>query len=422
MDVLALCFGLLGLLLTAGLLLLVFIMLKLPRLPAEIDSRRATQIFLIQTGLFALLMKIKGMWNGKPYLVNARESANSWMKPKPSVVTGSKVKSSVRDFDGVAVRFYEPISRERNDLPGLIFMHGGGFMFGSAGMYDPITRKIAEVIGGVVVSVDYRLAPEHPFPAGFDDCLTASKHFFKHCKEFGVDPTRVAICGDSAGANLAAGVVQELCDKTNAAKGMCRPKLQILLYPLLQMLDLKTPSYQRHDAAFGMSGGFLPTTSIGWMTPRYMTGQKDGSLTKALLKGTLHSYAAQENDVLKDTLTHDCIPAELKCEAYAIPSVTEHDPSFKEVWDRFKPLVLDNKIMPLYKEDLGRLPPAYILTCDFDVLRDDGTMYAERLKQAGVEAVLENYKGALHGLLFFPQFKWGQIAKKKFYAYLSEVL
>ncbi|XP_041482862.1 arylacetamide deacetylase-like [Lytechinus variegatus] len=422
MAVLAVCIGLVGLLALAGILLVVFIMFKLPKLPPEIDSRRKTQIFLIQSGLFALFVKMKGKLNGKNFLVNARESANTWLKPKPSIVTGSTVKSSVRDFSGVAVRFYEPIVKERNDLPGLVFIHGGGFMFGSAGMYDQVTRKMAEVIGGVVISVDYRLAPEHPFPAGFDDCMTATKHFFKHCKEFGVDPTRVAICGDSAGGNLAAGVVQELCYKTNPAQGICRPKLQILLYPLLQMLDLKTPSYQRHDAVFGVSGGFLPTSSLGWMTPRYLTGKKDGSLTAALMKGALHSFAARENDTLKDMLSHDSVPAKLKCEAYATPSMTDVDPSIKAVWDGFKPFVLDTRVMPLYKEDLSRLPPAYIITCDFDVLRDDGVMYAERLKQAGVKAVLDNCCGALHGLLFFPQFKWGLIARKKLYAHLSDVL
>ncbi|XP_071511289.1 arylacetamide deacetylase-like [Diadema antillarum] len=423
MTILALTLGVLGAAVLAVLLLLGYIALKLPRLPAEIDSKWQTRYFLLQNGIFLLYLYVRGKLNGKPFLVNARESAGSVFKPKPSVLPSSNIKSSVKNFDGVRVRFYEPIERaDSGDLPALIFIHGGGFMFGSADMYDPVTRKMAETIKGIVISIDYRLAPENPFPAGFDDCMTAIRHFGKNLAQFGVDPARIAVCGDSAGANLAAGLVQELCSETKNSPNLIRPKLQVLLYPVLQMFDLETPSYQKHNAAFGVTGGFLPTSSVAWMLPRYLTGAKDGAITKALLKGSARAVAARESPVLREVLNHNLVPMALKYPGYKPLDEALVDDEGKESWEKLRSSVQDHRINPLFTEELGGLPPAYIVTCDFDVLRDDGTMYAARLRKAGVEAVLENYVGALHGLMFFPQFKWGHEARKKFYTFLSENL
>jgi acetyl esterase len=104
---------------------------------------------------------------------------------------------------GVPVRVYRP---RAGTLPGLVFIHGGGWWGGSVDESDPTARRRAVTGDCVVVSVEYRLAPEHPFPAGLDDCWTATQWVFEHAEELGIDPTRIAISGESAGGNLAAAV------------------------------------------------------------------------------------------------------------------------------------------------------------------------------------------------------------------------
>ena len=105
----------------------------------------------------------------------------------------------------VRMRRYRPAEHDGR-LPGLVYLHGGGFVVGSLDLYDTDCRRIAAEVGAVVVSVDYRLSPEHPFPAPLDDCYAALVWVAEHAVELGVDPERIAIGGESAGGGLAAGV------------------------------------------------------------------------------------------------------------------------------------------------------------------------------------------------------------------------
>ncbi|MGH9039120.1 MAG: alpha/beta hydrolase fold domain-containing protein, partial [Acidimicrobiia bacterium] len=103
----------------------------------------------------------------------------------------------------VPVRIYTPAGAGPGPLPVLVWFHLGGFVFGSVDWIDPISRTLANRSGCVVVSVDYRLAPEHPYPAAVDDAWTAVTWVAEHAAEIGADPARLAVGGDSAGANLA---------------------------------------------------------------------------------------------------------------------------------------------------------------------------------------------------------------------------
>ena len=105
----------------------------------------------------------------------------------------------------VRVRRYRPADRAEA-LPALVYFHGGGFVVGSVDLYDVDCRRIAAEVGAVVVSVDYRLAPEHPFPAPLEDCYAALVWVAEHADELGADPDRIAVGGESAGGGLAAGV------------------------------------------------------------------------------------------------------------------------------------------------------------------------------------------------------------------------
>jgi acetyl esterase len=130
-------------------------------------------------------------------------------------------------------------------LPGLIYFHGGGLVAGSIATHDGIARALADAGGVRVVSVDYRLAPEAHFPAALDDAKSAVEYIAGHCADFGVDPDRLGICGDSAGATLAAATCQRL-----ARAGGPRLALQLLLCPILDYS-------RKSDSRLALSSGYL---------------------------------------------------------------------------------------------------------------------------------------------------------------------
>jgi len=140
------------------------------------------------------------------------------------------------ELTDVPVRIYWPPVAEQSGLPVVVFYHGGGFALGDLDTHDPVARAHAVGAEAIVVSVDYRLAPEHPFPAGVDDCWAALQWVSEHAAELGGNPNRIAVAGDSAGANLA---------RDNGA-----PKLvfQLLWYPTITA-DLSLPSFTENATA-----------------------------------------------------------------------------------------------------------------------------------------------------------------------------
>ncbi|WP_293003032.1 alpha/beta hydrolase [Mycobacterium sp.] len=146
------------------------------------------------------------------------------------------------DVTDVPVRIYWPQS-EPGNLPIVVFYHGGGFALGDLETHDPVARAHAVGAEAIVVSVDYRLAPEHPYPAGLDDCWAALQWTTDHAAELGGDPARIAVAGDSAGGNLAAVVAQRARDE-----GGPRLVFQLLWYPTITA-DLSLPSFTENADA-----------------------------------------------------------------------------------------------------------------------------------------------------------------------------
>ncbi len=211
-------------------------------------------------------------------------------------------------------------------LPIVIYCHGGGWVLGGLDSHDNTCRAIAKKAGVVVLSPDYGLAPEAPYPSGLDDVYAALVWAVKHAGDIGGDPAAVFLAGDSAGGNLAAATALR-------AKALNGPAVtgQILIYPAVNLKDFNTASY-------GMfSDGY-------YLTRRYME----------------------------------------RFRAYYVPN-----PS-----DRLSPLV-----SPLLASDFKGLPPALVVTAQFDVLRDEGEAYARQLKQNGVAIELIRVKGVIHGFL-----------------------
>jgi acetyl esterase len=229
-----------------------------------------------------------------------------------------------RSADGVPVRIFRPSPSP--DLPVVVHFHGGGWTIGNVEQYDPIARQIANATNAIVVSVDYRLAPEHRFPAAAEDAYAATVWAVSHAAELGADPNRVAVAGDSAGGNLAAVVPLMARDR-----GGPPLRFQLLIYPVTDISPTREEYPSKSDNG---SGYFLTTEHMEWYRDKYLPAGEDGSAPY---------------------------------------------------------------ISPLRASDLTGLPPALVITAEYDPLRDEGESYARRLSESGVPAEITRSPGMFHG-------------------------
>jgi len=158
--------------------------------------------------------------------------------------------------NSISVRIYRPFEQSAEPLPVLLYFHGGGWVQGSIETHDTICRRLALYSGGLVLSVDYALAPEYKFPAAVNDCLAAFAWVKVHAKELNADPTRIAVGGDSSGGNLSA----VLCQQTTRNTG---PMFQLLFYPALD------GSLSSHSHTLFKSGFFLTREKMEWFLDQY---------------------------------------------------------------------------------------------------------------------------------------------------------
>ncbi|WP_196244965.1 alpha/beta hydrolase [Brucella anthropi] len=145
--------------------------------------------------------------------------------------------------EAIRARLYLPDNRPESGSPAIVFIHGGGWVLGGIQTHDPVCHLLARSVGAVVIAVDYRLAPEHPFPASFDDVLATYRFVREASSMIGVDPQRLALVGDSAGGALAASVALALRDE-----GRCEPAAQVLFYPVAD-ISSESDGYQRVQEA-----------------------------------------------------------------------------------------------------------------------------------------------------------------------------
>ncbi|MFH2103720.1 MAG: alpha/beta hydrolase [Chloroflexota bacterium] len=225
----------------------------------------------------------------------------------------------------IPARLYLP--GEETCLPMFVYFHGGGWAIGDLDTGDNVARFICKRAHCTVLSVDYRLGPEHPFPAAVDDSYAATCWAVEHAAELNGDPRRVLVGGDSAGGNLAA--VLAILSRRDGGPALSG---QVLIYPSVDSATLDTPSYRD----FGGGDYGLPTADVEWFLDQYVP-------------------------ILED---------------------------------RRNPLV-----SPLLADDLGGLPPALVVTAEYDVLRDEGEAYAGRMMEAGVAVKLIRCNGMVHGFI-----------------------
>lgn len=160
----------------------------------------------------------------------------------------------------IPVRVYTPTPGRR--LPGLIYFRGGGFVLGTLDSSDRVCRDLAHLAGRAVVSVDYRLAPEHPFPAPVEDAYAATKYVLEHAGEFGIDEGQVAVGGESAGGNLAAVTAVRL-----RQSGAAPLAFQLLVYPLVDFND-DSPSMREFA-----DGHFITANLLEYFAQHYLGTQ-----------------------------------------------------------------------------------------------------------------------------------------------------
>lgn len=165
----------------------------------------------------------------------------------------------------IPVRLYRPLNAPKDKLlPMLVFFHGGGWVIGSIKTHDRVCRYLANASGALVISVDYRLAPEHKFPIGIEDCMAATTWAASHAAKIGGDARRLSVGGDSAGANIAAVITHMARDNKGPAI-----TFQILLYPVTDALG-EQPSRSQYAQGFALEGA-----TIDWFTAQYVNSPVD---------------------------------------------------------------------------------------------------------------------------------------------------
>jgi acetyl esterase len=243
--------------------------------------------------------------------------------PTPPEIGSVKNVTAEGPHGPVPLRVYRPAGvADAARLPAYVYFHGGGWVIGDVNTHDVLCRQLT---GASVVSVDYRLAPEHKFPAAADDAWAATKWIVAHAAELGLDAGRLAVGGDSAGGNLAAVVALMARDAGGPAIA-----LQVLIYPVTDVMR-ETRTY----ADFA-DGYMLTRDSMRWFIAHYLRSKDDAS---------------------------------------------------------------DWRVSPLRAPSLAGLPRTLIVTAGFDPLRDEGEMYAGRLRDAGNTVDYVCYGGMIHGFL-----------------------
>lgn len=233
---------------------------------------------------------------------------------------------------GIPIRIYTGAEAPSHGV--IVYFHGGAFFLGSLETHDHVARSLVKETGCRVVSVGYRLAPEHAFPAGLDDCYEVVRWVAQDSgPELDWDHRTLALAGDSAGGTLVAAVAALAHDR-----GLDGITHQVLYYPSLDLdLDINRYASLRENAV----GYGLETAGLAPFNEFYLRS-----------------------------------------------GANPHDP----------------RVSPIKRTDLSGLPPALILTGEFDPLRDEGELYGQRLREAGVPATVSRYAGAGHG--FVQHFGW----------------
>ncbi|KAK7115746.1 neutral cholesterol ester hydrolase 1-like [Littorina saxatilis] len=296
------------------------------------------------------------------------------------------VRVSDATFDGVPVKIFHPRAAQ-NDSPAIVFIHGGGWSVLSADSYSATTYYIAWKLNVVVVSIDYRLAPEHPYPAPFEDCLKATVHLLRKAVKYDIDPSRIAIAGDSAGGNLATAVALKL-SKDETYSDLPHLKFQVLMYPVTQMLDFNTYSYTEFAHTGSLWRELMFSMVVNYLGFPELLDHSDQ------FEVTNHTSPRLKNSVFGSYVKHENLPEEFRVKGF---KTVGENMGNENLAAKIEPMLTDPYFAPLMAPDLSKVPPVYMILAQNDPLRDDGLFYAKRLREAGVKTEIDFHKTMAHG-------------------------
>lgn len=247
-----------------------------------------------------------------------------------NLLFNSKVAvKEIKDFsiDGIQARLYRNSNQPNQKV--IIYAHGGGFVYYNIDSHDYVTRRLCAMNDCTVISIDYRLAPEHTFPAAHEDFYKVIEYVHTHASEIGIDASKIIVAGDSAGGNLAACACHHFKHHTTI-----KIAAQVLIYP---WLDGKTesPSMNKYT-----NGYLLSKDAILWFQKKYTPNPND----------------------------------------YCNPAVS-----------------------PIYQQDFRQLPPAFVITAEFDPLKDEGFAYSQMLKENENVVLYKDYTSLVHGFFNLPK-------------------
>lgn len=232
----------------------------------------------------------------------------------------------------IPIRIYTPQEQEEK-YTGIVAFHGGGWSLGSIESHDGAFRHVANATGAKVISVEYRLAPENPFPTGIEDCYAAFNWVYENAERLNIDPSKIAVLGDSAGGNISASLTHIARDR----KGPAIWK-QVLIYPATDALrSIEESPYEsvRENADAPILSASV--TKSFW--DYYIRSEEDAN----------HPYCS-----------------------------------------------------PIRAESFENLPPALIITAQYDPIRDEGEAYGRKLIEHGIPTTLRRVEGAIHGFMTMP--------------------
>lgn len=241
------------------------------------------------------------------------------------------------------IRVYTPKKSSRADglFNGIVYFHGGGWVINNLAKYESQLADMAALTNSVIISVNYQKAPEHMFPIPFDDCYDTLEWVVNRAADFGIDPTKIGVGGDSAGGNLASGVALAARDR-----GKIKLAFQWLIYPCNGPEFVDSPNVPNAE------GYGLTQKNMKWLWDQYITD------------------ADRSNP-------------------YAVPHAAT---------------------------SFAGLPPTILLTAEYDVLREDGIAYKDKLVAAGVEVAYKDAPGMIHGFFNYGKFISDGIAIRRYFA------